>query len=100
MSRHDTETTTRRRVARLVVVHGRVQGVFFRDTCRQRAQENGVAGWVRNEHDGTVRALFEGEPAAVDRLVSWVHQGPRRAGVERGEVEPVQPSDLTGFQVR
>ncbi|MGH8966187.1 MAG: acylphosphatase, partial [Actinomycetes bacterium] len=48
------------RVARRVVVHGRVQGVFFRDTCRREAQARGVAGWVSNRHDGTVEALFEG----------------------------------------
>lgn len=92
--------STEDRVARQVVVHGRVQGVFFRDTCRQLALASGVSGWVRNEYDGTVRAHFEGPPAAVERMVDWAREGPRHAAVERVEVSERQPSELTGFQVR
>jgi acylphosphatase len=88
------------RVAREVVVHGRVQGVFFRDTCRQLAVEAGVGGWVRNEYDGTVRAFFEGAPDAVERMVSWARQGPRHAAVERVDVREERPRRLTDFQVR
>jgi len=83
-----------------VVVHGRVQGVFFRDSTRQRAQAAGVAGWVANRADGTVEAVFEGDDDAVESLVAWMHDGPRGADVERVEVEDDAAEDLTGFEVR
>jgi acylphosphatase len=88
------------RVARAVVVHGRVQGVFFRDSCRLQAEEAGVTGWVSNAPDGSVRALFEGPAAAVDQLVSWVHRGPRAADVVRVDVHEVPPEGLRRFEVR
>jgi acylphosphatase len=83
-----------------VIVHGLVQGVFFRDSTRRRAQREGVGGWVRNRADGTVEAVFEGEPEAVERLVRFCSEGPRGAVVERVERfdEPVE--GLTGFSVR
>jgi acylphosphatase len=87
-------------IRRRVVVHGRVQGVFFRDSTRQRARQHGVTGWVRNNWDGTVEAVFEGEPEAVDRLVEFCRQGPRGAEVERVEVVDEEPEGLTGFEVR
>jgi acylphosphatase len=77
------------RVRVRVVVHGRVQGVFFRDSCRDRARAEGVGGWVRNLGDGSVEAEFEGAPDAVDRLVTWCRTGPQRARVETVDVEPV-----------
>ena len=83
-----------------VVVHGRVQGVFFRDSTQQRAQAAGVAGWVANRADGTVEAVFEGDDDAVESLVAWMHDGPRGADVERVEVEDDAAEDLTGFEVR
>ena len=83
-----------------VVVHGRVQGVFFRDSCRAEAQRAGVAGWVRNEPDGTVRARLEGDPEAVGRVLAWAENGPPHAEVERVEVEEVAPSGLGEFRVR
>jgi len=87
-------------VARRVVVHGRVQGVFFRDSTRRRAASRGVTGWVRNRPDGTVEALFEGEPEAVDALVAFVREGPRGAVVERVEVAEAAAEGLAGFEVR
>jgi len=69
-------------VARKVVVHGRVQGVFFRDSTRQAARSRGVAGWVRICADGTVEAWFEGEADAVESMVRWCREGPRHADVE------------------
>ncbi len=87
-------------VARRVSVHGRVQGVFFRDTTRRRAQSAGVAGWVRNRPDGAVEAHFEGDAEAVERLVSFMREGPRGAEVERVDVAGVEPQGLTGFEVR
>jgi acylphosphatase len=86
---------TRRRV----VVHGRVQGVFFRDTVRRRASERGIAGWVRNNPDGTVEAVFEGEPDAVESMVRYAHRGPRGAEVERVELADEEPEGLSGFAV-
>ena len=85
---------------RRVVVHGLVQGVFFRDTVRRHAQSRGVAGWVRNNPDGTVEAVFEGEPEAVERLVSFVHEGPSGAIVERVDVVEEGDEGLSGFAVR
>lgn len=86
-------------VARQVVVHGLVQGVFFRDACRREAERAGVTGWVRNEDDGSVAALFQGAPAAVDRLVRWCHQGPPRARVDRVEVHQATPVSAASFDV-
>jgi acylphosphatase len=87
-------------IRRRVVVHGRVQGVFFRDTTRRRAAERGVAGWVRNRHDGAVEAVFEGEPEAVESMVRFAHEGPRGADVERVEVTEEEPEGLSGFSAR
>ncbi|HZA89679.1 MAG TPA: acylphosphatase [Solirubrobacterales bacterium] len=81
------------------MIHGRVQGVFFRDTTRRRAAERGVSGWVRNNPDGTVEAAFEGEADAVDAMVRFAHEGPRGAIVERVEVTEEDPEGLSGFGV-
>jgi acylphosphatase len=81
------------------VVHGRVQGVFFRDTIRRRASERGVAGWARNREDGTLEAAFEGEPDAVDSLVRFAHEGPRGAEVERVEVIEEDREGVSGFSI-
>jgi acylphosphatase len=82
------------------VVSGRVQGVFFRDTTRRRAESAGVAGWVRNTPEGAVEAVFEGEPAAVDKLVEFCRRGPSRAEIAAVEVMGEQPEGLSGFEVR
>ena len=87
-------------IRRRVVVHGRVQGVFFRDSTRRQAEKARVAGWVRNRGDGTVEAVFEGEEDAVARIVDWVREGPGHADVERVEVTEEEPEGLSGFQVR
>ena len=81
------------------MVHGRVQGVFFRDTIRRRASERGVAGWARNRADGTLEAAFEGEPDAVDSLVRFAHEGPRGAEVERVELIEEDPEGVSGFNI-
>jgi acylphosphatase len=87
------------RISRRVVVHGRVQGVFFRDSCRREAQSAGVGGWVRNLPDGSVEALFEGSEDAVRRMLDWAQHGPRYARVERVNVTEEQPSGTTEFRV-
>ena len=83
-----------------VVVSGRVQGVFFRDTCRDRARAEGVAGWVRNRSDGTVEAEFEGAIAAVDRVVAWCGEGPPRARVDGVVTEARAPLGERTFVIR
>lgn len=87
------------RIRRRVVVHGLVQGVFFRDTVRRRALASDVAGWVRNNWDGTVEAVFEGAPDAVGGLVALCERGPRGARVERVELSEEEPEGLAGFRV-
>jgi acylphosphatase len=91
---------TDERVRRRVLVSGRVQGVWFRESCRDEAQLAGVGGWVRNLGDGRVEVVVEGSPAAVDRVVAWCHQGPRRARVDRVEVVDEAPVGESGFRVR
>ena len=85
---------------RRVVVQGHVQGVFFRETTKRRAQSAGVAGWVRTRPDGTVEAVFAGERAAVEQLVAYVREGPRGARVDWVDVEAEEPEGLDGFAIR
>ena len=81
-------------------MQGRVQGVFFRDTTRSRAESVGVSGWVTNRPDGAVEAVFEGEPDAVEQLVAFCQRGPSRAQVGSVEVIDEEPEGLLKFQVR
>jgi acylphosphatase len=85
---------------RRVVVQGHVQGVFFRETTRRRALAEGVAGWVRNQPDGTVEAVLEGERDAVERLVAFLREGPRGARVDWIDVVSEDAGGLEGFEVR
>lgn len=87
------------RVRRRVVVHGRVQGVYFRAECASTARAHGVSGWVSNQPDGTVYAEFEGPADAVDATISWCHTGPPRSTVTHVEVTPLTPTGETGFSV-
>ena len=84
-------------IRRRVIVSGRVQGVFFRETTRHLAEQAGVAGWVRNRPDGTVEAVFEGEADAVERLVEASRTGPPMAEVADLEVIEEAPESLCGF---
>jgi acylphosphatase len=83
-----------------VLVSGRVQGVFFRDTARRRAEAAGLAGWVTNRPDGAVEAVLEGDDAAVDEVVEFFRRGPSRAEVDSVEVTDEEPEGLSGFDVR
>lgn len=83
-----------------VVVHGQVQGVFYRDTCRRQAQAAGVGGWVRNGPDGTVEAVFEGGRGTVDQMVAWCRSGSPQAEVERVDVFEEAETGLAEFGVR
>jgi acylphosphatase len=87
--------TARRRV----VVHGRVQGVWFRESARRRATELAVGGWVRNRPDGAVEAEVEGDAEAVEVLVAWFGHGPSGAHVERLELVEQEPRGESGFTV-
>lgn len=87
-------------VRRRVVVSGRVQGVFFRDTARREAARRHVAGWVHNRADGSVEAVFEGPDDAVAAMVDWARTGPAHAWVERVEVTEEPVEGLTGFRIR
>jgi len=86
-------------VRKRVNVHGRVQGVFFRDTTRRIADSRGVAGWIRNNPDGSVEAVFEGDADAVDEMVRFAREGPRGAAVERVDVTDEEPENATGFRI-
>lgn len=85
-----------------VVASGRVQGVFFRDSCRRQAIEQGISGWVRNLPDGSVEAVFEGAPDGVEAMVEWARQGPPSASVTGLDVyqETPEGGDPHGFEVR
>ena len=83
-----------------MVAHGRVQGVFFRDSTRREAARRGVAGWARNTRDGTVEAVFEGAADAVDAMVEFVRAGPGHAEVSRLEVFEEPPEEVQGFSIR
>jgi acylphosphatase len=82
------------------VVSGRVQGVFFRDTARRRADAAGVSGWISNRSDGAVEAVFEGESERVEEMVEFCRHGPSRAEVAEVEVIEEEPEGLSGFDVR
>ena len=82
-----------------MLVDGRVQGVFFRDTCRKEAATRGVAGWVRNRSDGRVEAVFEGLPEAVEGMVAWCRRGPDLATIDALEVHVEPPTGRLGFRI-
>ena len=86
-------------IRRRVVARGRVQGVFFRETTRRAAEEQGVAGWVRNRADGAVEAVLEGEEAAVERVLEVMRSGPPGAVVERVDASEEEPRGERGFRV-
>jgi acylphosphatase len=92
----ENQTVIRRRV----VVRGRVQGVFYRDTCQREARRRRVAGWVSNRDDGAVEAIFEGQQDAVEAMVNWARTGPRSAVVVETEVHEEPPEGMVGFQIR
>ncbi len=87
-------------VRRRVVVHGRVQGVGFRYSLAQAAWSRGVEGWASNRPDGSLEAVFEGDPEAVESLVRFCQKGPRGAKVDRVEVFEEEPEGLTRFDAR
>ncbi len=91
-----SEDSVRRRVR----AHGRVQGVFFRDSVRREAARRGVAGWARNRSDGSVESVFEGDAEAVEAMVEFVRRGPGHAEISDVEVSEEPAEGLSRFEVR
>ena len=83
-----------------LLIHGRVHGVWFRETARRQAEALDLKGYARNRPDGTVEIEAEGDPAALDQLVAWCHQGPALAQVARVDVTPGEFRDYPFFEVR
>jgi acylphosphatase len=87
-------------VRRRVVVSGRVQGVLFRHSVRERAEAHGVAGWACNRGDGAVEAVLEGPAEGVERVLRFLQTGPARAEVDDLTVHEEQPEGVHGFEIR
>lgn len=86
--------------ARRLSIHGRVQGVFYRDWAVKNARALGVAGWVRNCADGRVEAHLEGEEQIVRQMIERMRKGPIAARVERIDESDAEPEGLDGFERR
>ena len=97
--RRSQDTLAAVRIRRIVRVSGRVQGVFFRDSCRRQARSLGLCGWVRNTPDGDVEAVFEGETEAVEEMVAWCRRGPAHAVVADVWVADERPRGDQAFRV-
>lgn len=98
LNRDKPERIDRRAVE--VRITGRVQGVWFRAWAQEQAERLGLAGWVRNERDGSVRALFVGPRVAIEEMLRRCHEGPPAARVEAVETREVAPPpDLVGFRI-
>jgi acylphosphatase len=82
-----------------IIVHGRVQGVFFRASTQERGRDLGLCGWVRNRVDGTVEIHAEGEKQSLDRFAQWCRQGPPSARVEQLETKTVPPEGMSSFKI-
>ena len=84
-----------------LMIHGRVQGVWFRATAQEIAREFKLKGWVRNTMDGSVEAHVQGEEAAVEKMLAWCHHGPPGARVDAVDVKEVDPEDeYKAFNIR
>lgn len=84
-------------IRRRLLVSGQVQGVFYRDSCRRRAEEKGIAGAARNLPDGRVEVLLEGDEDAVEHMIEWCRRGSDMARVDSVEIEEQEPRGETGF---
>jgi acylphosphatase len=91
-----TPDTIRRRL----VVHGKVQGVFYRDSTRHAARNEGVSGWAANRSDGSVEVVLEGPADAVESVAGYCRTGPSSADVQSVDEHYETPEGLTGFQIR
>ena len=87
-------------VARHLVIHGRVQGVWYRGWAVETAHALGLTGWIRNRRDGTVEAVVQGDEEGVERFIALAREGPPAAKVERIDVSEEDPATLSGFEQR
>jgi acylphosphatase len=85
-----------------VIISGRVQGVWFRASTKEKAEQLGLTGWVMNTRDGKVEAVFEGEENFLQEMLSWCHQGPPHSRVENVEIKKQSPksNDFNDFSIR
>jgi len=84
-----------------VVISGRVQGVWFRVSTKQKAEQLGVTGWVKNTADGKVEALFEGDKKHIQEMIDWCHQGPPSAQIDHVEItEQSSSNGFDGFSIK
>jgi len=84
-----------------VLISGRVQGVWFRASTKQKAEKLGITGWVRNTVDGNVEAIFEGEKDILDEMIEWCNQGPSLAKVKNVKIESIEKiNNFVGFSIR
>ena len=81
-------------------ISGVVQGVFFRQSTRQKAIQLGIRGWVRNSDDGTVEVVAEGEDEKLEEFIEWCNHGPSGAFVTAVKIRETQPSQFKNFEVR
>ncbi|MCJ7571683.1 MAG: acylphosphatase [Candidatus Thermoplasmatota archaeon] len=77
-----------------IFISGHVQGVWFRASTKQKAEQLGLKGWVRNTNDGYVEAVFQGDDKQVKEMINWCHQGPPLAKVEKVNVTKKQSIDI------
>jgi acylphosphatase len=87
-------------IRRHLIVHGKVQGVFYRDSTREAAENEGVCGWAANRDDGTVEVVLEGTPEAVESVIGFCRMGPMSADVTSVDVTEEQPEGLSEFETR
>jgi len=84
-----------------VFITGRVQGVWFRASTKQKAEQLGITGWVRNTTDGRVEAIFEGEESSIKDMIEWCHHGPPHAKIEKVEKKDQNPTNgFDGFSIK
>ena len=87
-------------IRRRLVVHGKVQGVFYRDSTRHAARNEGVSGWAANRSDGSVEVVLEGPADAVESVAGYCRRGPSSADVHKVDEHEETPEGLSGFQIR
>lgn len=84
-----------------IIISGGVQGVFFRASTKQKAEQLGLTGWVRNTQDGNVEAIFEGEADKINEMIEWCRHGPTLSKVKNVEVKRQSPTNgFDGFSIR
>ena len=81
-------------------IYGTVQGVFFRQSTREKANELNISGWVRNCEDGSVEVEAEGEETGMKVFIEWCHRGPARAIVSKVEIKTIGQQNYSGFEIR